>query len=427
MAERLVVLLAGRIAGHLELERDGRPRFTYAPAWRQDRNAYPLSLSMPLAREEHPARIVEPWLWNLLPDNENTIERIARAFGVSRNSPYRILEQKGEDLAGAAQIVGEERARELLTGITVEEEVEWLTESEVAEELRRVKGDAASTRLSRTSGQFSLAGAQPKTALFYREGRWGIPKGRTPTTHILKPPTGDWEGFVENEHFCLTLARRLGLQACRSEVCRFEDQVAITVERYDRLWSDGRYLRVHQEDLCQAIGVHPRLKYENDGGPGVVEVVEALHAFSSSSEEDITTFLDAIALNWLIAGTDGHAKNYSLLIGTGGRARLAPLYDIASFWPYANHRNEMKLAMRVGREYVVGQIHLAEWEQLAKWVHRSVAEVVGRARQIAERLPAELEATRSELNEVGLVHPVIEQIVNRTTEWARREAGVLAF
>lgn len=423
MPDRLSVLLQGTLAGHLELGRDGRPSFTYIAEWRDDRNAVPLSLSMPLAREEHPARIVVPWLWNLLPDNENTITRLARLHGVHRNSAFRLLERVGADLAGAAQIVPEEAVS--ATRADAPEDVEWLDESQIAESLRRVRGDAASTRLSATSGQFSLPGAQPKTALFFRDGRWGIPRGRTPTTHILKPPTGDWDGIAENEHFCLRLAARLGLQAPRSQVLRFEDQDAIVVERYDRVELDGQYLRVHQEDLCQALGMHPRQKYENDGGPGVAEIVDLLRGASSRPDEDVATFLDAIALNWLIAGTDGHAKNYSVLLAPGGKVRLAPLYDIASFWPYTQHRNEMKLAMRIGLEYVVGRIQRSAWERLAKRVGRPVAGLISRVRELAVRLPAHLRATLEEVRGEGLLHPVLDRVVAESTTWAQREADVL--
>src|SRR5262249_7328040 len=146
-------------------------------------------------------------------------------------------------------------------------EIRWLTENDVAGRLRMLRADHSAWRTASDTGQFSLAGAQPKTALLYHYGQWGVPSGRTPTTHILKPPTGEWDGHSENEHFCLQLARACGLIVPNSSVRRFRDEIAIVIERYDRLNIGGERIRIHQEDMCQATGVHPARKYENDGGP----------------------------------------------------------------------------------------------------------------------------------------------------------------
>src|ERR1700682_4452920 len=149
-------------------------------------------------------------------------------------------------------------------------------------------------------------------------------------SHILKPPTGEFEGHPENEHFCLELARAFGLPVENSKVMQFEKEVAIVAERYDRVRVGGKWVRVHQEDLCQALGLPLTKKYESDGGPNIRTIVRFLEETSAAPEEDVSTFLDAVIFHWLTAGTDAHAKNYSLLIGPGGSARLAPLYDLAS-------------------------------------------------------------------------------------------------
>jgi len=162
----------------------------------------------------------------------------------------------------------------------------------------------------------------------------GVPSGRVPTTHILKPPTGEFDGHAENEHFCLELGRALGLPVVDSRIMRFQDEVAIVVERYDRVRTAAGLRRVHQEDICQALAIPPTRKYQNEGGPGIRDIVELLKTYSAKAPEDVRTFLDAIAYNWLIAGTDAHAKNYALLIGAQARIRLAPLYDVASVLPY---------------------------------------------------------------------------------------------
>jgi serine/threonine-protein kinase HipA len=118
-------------------------------------------------------------------------------------------------------------------------------------------------------------------------------------------------------------------------------------------------LRVHQEDLCQALSVDPSLKYESDGGPGPVRIIEFLREVMDArrARETVWRFVDALAWNWLIAGTDAHAKNYSLLLA-GGQIRLAPLYDVASALPYPGvHERRLRPAMRVGRDYQVFPHH----------------------------------------------------------------------
>lgn len=172
----------------------------------------------------------------------------------------------GEDCAGAIQFVRPERVEGVLTGTTAD--VLWLNESEVAERLRLLAKDHGAWRTERDTGQFSLAGAQPKTALLFQNDRWGVPSGRTPTTHILKPPIAGFHGHAENEHFCLILASKLGMVVPLSKVRRFEEQIAIVVQRYDRISTKEGLRRVHQEDICQSLGLPPSKKYEAEGGAG---------------------------------------------------------------------------------------------------------------------------------------------------------------
>ena len=214
----------------------------------------------------------------------------------------------------------------------------WLTEEEVAERLRDLRADTTAWLGRSFTGQFSLAGAQAKTALLQRDGRWGVPSGATPTTHILKPAVAGLDDHDLNEHLCLDAARRAGLIAARTRIERFGEETAVVVTRYDRIATGGAIRRVHQEDLCQALGIPPTRKYQNEGGPGPVQIVRLLRGAMrpTAAEDAVRRFADALAWNWLIAGTDAHAKNYSLLLA-GPEARLAPLYDIASALPYGTH------------------------------------------------------------------------------------------
>lgn len=392
MCAELAILLNGNRAGLLHHER-GELSLTYDERWREDAGSYPLSLSMPLAQSQHSDPVVRPYLEGLLPDNETILQRWGQRFGVSPRNPFSLLQHVGEDVAGAAQFIDPER---LDDAIQREGNVEQLEDSQIAERLRDLREDHSAWRRSDDPGQFSLAGAQPKTALHRAEGRWGMPSGSAPTTHILKPPIIGLDHFAENEHLCLRLAQELEISAANSEILHFEDEHAIVVERYDRDTVDGRLLRIHQEDLCQSLGITPRTKYEAEGGPTVKQVVGVLRDNSSAPVEDIDAFVRALALNWVVGGSDAHAKNYSVLIAPG-QVRLAPLYDLISLLPYPEVQipRKIRLAMRIGGEYRVAHIAVRHWQRLAEDSaldpDRIVALVEGvarSARDTAERVVA---------------------------------------
>ena len=225
----------------------------------------------------------------------------------------------------------------------------------------------------------------------------------------------------------MSLAREMGLTTARSEVLRFEDEVAIVIERYDRRRTDAGIVRVHQEDMCQALAVLPTSKYENEGGPGVHVIVDLLRTVSGRPDEDEGRFVDALVFNWLVAGTDAHAKNYSLLIGAEGRARLAPLYDIASAWPYDTfdpHR--LKLAMKIGGEYRIRDIGVRQWRKLAEDLRADPEAIVSRATALAEMLPDHIADVRQRAEADGLDHPLTERLATAVSARAERCARSLS-
>jgi serine/threonine-protein kinase HipA len=259
--------------------------------------------------------------------------------------------------------------------------------------------------------------------LLLQNGRWGVPSGRLPTTHILKPPTGHFDGHAENEHICLMLARGLGLPAAQSKVMRFKNETAIVIERYDRQHRGNDIIRVHQEDVCQALGILPTKKYQNEGGPSAFDIVQLLRTYSTDRQADLDTFVAAVGFNWLIAGTDAHAKNFSLLLG-GRRIRLAPLYDIASILPYDEFDlQKVKLAMKIGGEYKLSHIGPRQWQKFAREMRMDAEELVEVLVWMAKQLPDEVNAARARAREEGLKEAVIgrlaAQLVKRAGECQR--------
>jgi serine/threonine-protein kinase HipA len=426
VSKGLFVLLSNRVVGRVIQNDRGKLSFTYDEAWRDTRGSYPLSLSMPFAALEHRHDEISAYIWGLLPDNERVLDRWAKKFQVSARNPFALIANVGEDCAGAVQFVRPERLDAVID--CEGGDIAWLGEAEIAARIRQLREDQSAWRLPADTGQFSLAGAQPKTALLLQNGQWGVPSGRTPTTHILKPPSADFDGHAENEHFCLAVARALGLPVATSTVMRFEDEVVFVVDRYDRQATEGGVIRIHQEDMCQALGVPPTHKYENEGGPGVAQIVHLLRENSGAPGEDVQTFIDAVSLSWLIGGTDAHAKNYSILIGAAGRVRLAPFYDVASILPY-NDFDPMraKLAMKLGGKYRLRGISARDWERLADELGLKQNAVSERVLAMAEALPAAADGVRRQMREAGMAHGIVDRLVDRLSEHAARCARLFAL
>jgi serine/threonine-protein kinase HipA len=417
MTKELIALLDGRETGRVVRDNRGKLTFTYNEQWRNAADAYPLSLSMPITLAEHPNAKIDPFLWGLLPDNEIILGNWARKFHVSARNAFSLIAYVGEDCAGAVQFVQPARLNATLGAAAPP--IEWLDEKEIAKRLRALREDQSAWRAPRDTGQFSLAGAQPKTALLFENKKWGVPSGRIPTTHILKPPSGEFEGHAENEHFCLELARALGLPVVDSRIMHFKDEIAIVVERYDRARVAASLHRVHQEDMCQAFAIPPTHKYQNEGGPGIRDIVGLLGENSSLPREDIATFLDSVVYNWLIAGTDAHAKNYALLIGAGGRIRLAPLYDVASVLPYPDINIEKaKVSMKIGGEYRLRNIQPRPWRKLAAELKLDPDKTLRRVSELAGQLADHVSTVKQQMVSEGLKHPIIPRLAEVVTKRA---------
>lgn len=244
-----------------------------------------------------------------------------------------------------------------------------------------------------------IAGAQEKTALLWHKGKWCLPEGHTPTTHIFKLPLGlvgnmqaDMSTSVENEWLCFLILEHFGMPIAKTQIAQFEDQKALIVERFDRSWSDDRQwiVRLPQEDMCQALGIYPRRKYQSEGGPGVSDIMKIL-CHSEQAEGDMERFFKAQILFWVMAAIDGHAKNFSIAHGLQNRYRLTPLYDVLSAWPVVGQQNSQiswkkcRLAMAIrgsSNYYPLWKI------QRRHWVHHG--ELTGLTKQQVESMIDEI-------------------------------------
>jgi serine/threonine-protein kinase HipA len=411
----IVALVNGTVVGRVEQGASGNLSFEYFDSWRDNRRAFPISLSMPLAQREHGDGVVRPFLRGLLPDGEQVLQKWGRMYHASPRNPFALLSHMGEDCAGAVQFATPKRVDHLEAD---EGDIVWLSESEVASRLKDLVEGHGTGRFAWDNGQFSLAGAQPKTALFHSDEGWGVPSGSWPTTHILKPPAQQgFDDFDINEHFCLTLADAVGLEVASSELRTFADQRALVVERFDRFRTpDGRVARIHQEDFCQALAHPPETKYEHEGGPGVPEMVGLLDRESSDPGQDVAALLDAIALNWVIAGPDAHAKNYALLVSADG-AKMAPLYDLLSAFAHPDQfpYRRIKLAMRIDREYHLWKVRKRHWVGLAEKCVLDAEPVVQRTRELIAMVPGAVATTATKLRNEGLGCRVVDLLESDIT------------
>lgn len=415
----LHVLMQGRHMGRLGMDDHGHPHFAYDPHWLASDDAFPLSISLPLNRPTHPSATVAAVIWGLLPDNDSTLQGWGSRFHVSPRNPVALLAHVGEDCAGAVQFVTPERLPQVLSGAA--DGIERLTSADVAARLSQVRRDVGSGRWLGDIGQFSLAGAQAKIALLRLDDGWAVPSGRIPTTHILKPPGTDYTGFVENEMFCLRLARAMGMPTAASEQWDLAGETAICVERYDRLQTDTGWVRVHQEDFCQALGVMPQIKYQNQGGPGAADLAAVLWAHASQPRRDVELLFNALVFNYLIGGTDAHAKNYSLLLGSGGAIRLAPLYDISSALPYPQlQKRKIKLAMKMGSHYRWWDIRLDDWRAMATAMRLDSDAALKTLAAMCLQLPGVADHERRRLQQDGIDHPVLETLVQEIKDSCER-------
>ncbi|HVC82912.1 MAG TPA: type II toxin-antitoxin system HipA family toxin [Chloroflexota bacterium] len=410
MTDALLVILDDAVAGSITRLPGGTLRFDYHDDYRDRPSPTPLSISMPVRIRSHPDHVITPWLWGLLPDNEAVLARWARQFHASAASPFSLLATPiGHDCAGAVRFVTPDAVDHQMNrpgGVA------WLTDEDVAQRLRDLRQDATAWLGRSFTGQFSLAGAQAKTALLWQNGRWGEPSGRMPTSHILKPAVVGLDDHDLNEHLCLDAARRAGLLVVKTHIARFGEETAIVVERYDRRNLEGDVLRVHQEDLCQALGIPPSRKYQNEGGPGPTDIVSVFRRAMPGrvAADAVWRFVDALAWNWLIAGTDAHAKNYSLLLAAD-QIRLAPLYDIASALPYGMHEKKLRFAMKLGGDYRVFP-HRNRWRDVALELAIDADATVARVETLALRAPDAFASAASAQDIVSLKRDLPGRLVD---------------
>lgn len=380
----LIVQLADRRVGRLIRKQNGNLQFRYDTGYAGP----PVSHALPLQADAHPHAVTRAVFGGLLLEGDGR-GALARALGLSPSNDFGLLEEVGGDCAGAITLLREEPGPSAAPTIRA-------LDADALDELLRGLPQRPLAVDPEEGVRLSLAGAQPKLPVIVEDdGTIALPTSAVAaTTHILKPEPVAFPGLVDNEAFCMELARACGLSVAGvGTAVSVSGLRYLVVERYDRDLTADPIRRLHQEDFCQALGVSSDRKYQAEGGPGVPDAVGLIRAATGVPAQELPRFLRALALCWLIGNCDAHAKNFSLLYDAGPPT-LAPLYDLVSTVAYPGLTR--RLAMRIGGATMLDQVDRAVWAQLARdisvrpaFVQRTLDELLPRAAAEARRLTEE--------------------------------------
>jgi serine/threonine-protein kinase HipA len=390
MADALAVWLCGSHVATVEQER-GRVRLTYTD---EALETFPLgtpllSLSLPLREERYTQGVVLPFLDGLLPEGAPR-RAAAEDFNVPASGTYALIRELGRECAGAVVIQPDMEPPPPQPRTST---AQRLSETEIAELVRNLRsaplGVAERVRIS-------LAGVQEKLVLTRMpDGSWGSPVDGTPSTHILKPELAEYPKIVENEAFCMRFAKHLGLRVADVQTTTIGGRRLLVVERYDRVvQDDGSVERIHQEDMCQARGIPPLKKYQEDGGPSLWTIADVVQ--TAAEPQAVETLLRMTTVNVLVGNGDAHGKNFSILHERSGGLRLTPLYDVLSTLHYGQDRlamyiDDVRRTNRVTRERLINEAKT--WSLSERRASAVIADLL-------ERAPAALESAVEETPEL---------------------------
>ncbi len=399
---------------------NGATAFRYDSDWLSSDRAFPISLSMPLSDRIWSGEGAASYFDGLLPDDRTVREKIAAREHAESAGIFDLLAVIGRDCVGALRFVPEGQ----VPGDPTKMEYRPVSDDEIANRLASLATNPLGIHADDDGFRISIAGVQEKTAFLRLNDRWQLPIGPTPTSHIFKPamkqgPDGaDFSDTPWNEWLCLVLCRAIGLETANAEVLLFDDNPVIAVERFDRTWQEGIIYRLPQEDLCQALGLPPARKYQSDGGPGIIDVLQFLNG-AIAPYEDRLAFMKTQIVFWLLAAIDGHAKNFSIFITPGGY-RLTPLYDVMSAAPYPQFPvQKVKLAMAVGDKnyYRVKQIQLRHFYQTGQKSGLGKQDMDDIFSNLADRMEGAISETAALAADAGMpastFSPILDEVRKR--------------
>jgi serine/threonine-protein kinase HipA len=421
--------------GQVDVAADGSLSLLYADRWLQTAGAFPLSVTMPLRADPYPSDVISPWLANLLPEEEQ-LQVLTRSLGIDQADVLAVLAEIGGDTAGALSFgAATERPLWTYTPLT-----NFYDTADPRLALERHFEDLGRRPflVGEEGVRQSLAGGQKKSALavlgpdgapVLRLPQTGdvlaIPLNGAPSTLIVKPDNPNLPGITENEVWCLRMAQAIGIEAAQATILQSSKRTAIGVLRYDRrLGRSGQLLRLHQEDFAQANGLPPGRKYERGTLSGL-DLKTLLETGRYVSANDALALLDQVIFNILVANTDAHAKNYSLILPVGAPPQLAPLYDVSTVlsWPHVVKAYAQSIDGKKRNPDMVAGRH---WEAIAREIGYRPTDVKNRVQQVVDALVANRTKVTAEVTVLpGATEGYVVQTAEAVEENALRMAGRL--
>ena len=414
--KRLMVWWDGRAVGELTQDEGGELGFAYLAEWLADGAAPAVSASLPKRAEPFTRRECRPFFGGLLPEEE-TRRAVARALGISAANDFAMLDRLGGEVAGALQFLHAGETPEAAMG-------PWDPRPLPEDRLRALLEALPQRPLLAGEGglRLSLAGAQTKVPVVILEGAVALPGPNQPTTHILKPAIPRFAATTENEAFAMRLAKAVGLEVATVEARSLPSppgppRTYLLVQRYDRTWPGlGVLRRLHQEDLCQALGIPVERKYQTEGGPNLERCFEVVRRVTARPAVEVLKLLDAVIFNALVGNADAHGKNFSILYTEAG-PRLAPLYDLLCTVAYPELSPDF--AMKIAGAGRLERLDADSWTRFAQQAGLGFPLVRRRVQELAEAIHEKAEEARRGLDVPGFDDMALDNLVALVKERAR--------
>lgn len=358
---KLSVYFGESLAGHLESTAEKGIIFSYDVSYLNS-GLPPISLSLPLSDVEYSQKNCLPFFEGLLPEGDAK-RRISDFLHISETSTLKLLQELGGECAGMISILPEGEINRTKNSYEFSlDNYEPLAKEKLSEYIKNI--NTRPLLKAKAQLRLSLAGAQEKLPLVYKDGEFYLPQKGAPSTHIIKPTgQGELSDLSANEYICMKLAERSGLRVPRTELMQIEGSEFLLIERYDRICQKNRISRIHQEDICQALGVLSDFKYQNDGGPSIADICHLLKTKTSVPLLELRAFLQYVLFNFIIGNCDAHGKNYSLIL-QDNFVKLAPIYDTVCTLIYPNLTQ--KLSMKIGKHVEIKKANCDDFAILAK-------------------------------------------------------------